>query len=555
MATSSNAHEVARRGRPPKTLADSAPRRFRLDFLDIFSPALRAASGIQFPNPYYQDNPAAFAREILGVEPWEKQIEILEAVRDHQRVAVKSGHKVGKSHSAAVLALWYFCSFEDARVVMSSTTARQVDAILWRELRMLHARSGCCVDCKRLEKRDKIRISRPCPHSSLIQGDMAETARSGMKCEFREIVGFTAKQAEAVAGVSGINVLYLLDEASGIAQMIFDAIEGNRAGNARVAMFSNPTQNAGQFYDAFNAKARFYKTITVSSYDTPNYKTGRAIIPGLATREWVEEKREEWGENSPLFTVRVKGEFAEHEQGKIFSIHTIEQAEQRYSETPSEGRLYIGIDPAGETGTGDEAAFAVRRGLKAIQLATHRALSSEGHLIQLLMLINVHKLPRETPVVVLDYGGSVGVDVYKTLRAYLADHPGAFELVRVASSDRSLRQPDVYDRMRDALTASLAAWFEQGGAIPEDAKLAKELHQMEWKQRADGRQKVTDKIALRKLLGRSPDRYDALALSCWEPLSLREQATSSAEIAARAAAQRAARPMDPYAGARAWEKR
>jgi hypothetical protein len=129
------------------------------------------------------------------------------------------------------------------------------------------------------------------------------------------------------------------------------------------------------------------------------------------------------------------------------------------------------------------------------------------------------------------------------------------------ASDRAVRKPTVYDRMRDELAANLESWMAEGGAILEDAKLSKELHALEWKQAANGRLKVTDKITLRKLIGRSPDRYDAAALAAWEPLSLRADAELSA--AARAAAspmERAPRHegaplIDPYAGASIWQRR
>ena len=61
------------------------------------------------------------------------------------------------------------------------------------------------------------------------------------------------------------------------------------------------------------------------------------MIPGLAGREWIEEKREEWGEDSPLYLVRVKGEFAVAEDGKIFSIHAIAEAEKRWATTSESG--------------------------------------------------------------------------------------------------------------------------------------------------------------------------------------------------------------------------
>ena len=47
-------------------------------------------------------DPVAFARDRLGTEPWSRQAEILRAVVDHRRVAVRSGHKIGKSTAAAL---------------------------------------------------------------------------------------------------------------------------------------------------------------------------------------------------------------------------------------------------------------------------------------------------------------------------------------------------------------------------------------------------------------------------------------------------------------------
>jgi phage terminase large subunit len=551
--STTNAYELETRrpGRPRK----DAPKRqtFLSDFCRDFLPALHAASGIKFPNIRYRHDPVLFAKEILGVEPWSKQIDIIEAVRDAKRVAVRSGHKVGKSRLAGILALWFYCSFRNARVVMTSVTSRQVDQILWREVRMLRARAGRCVECRKADP-DGLRIPKPCPHSSEIEGDMGDLARTGFKSkDFREIVGFTARQADAVQGISGEAILYIVDEASGVPKQIYEAIEGNRAGGAYLLLLGNPTQNEGEHYDAFHSKERFYKTFTVSSEESPNVKAGREVIPGLATKEWLEEKKEEWGEQSPLYQVRIKGTHAEKESGKIFSLYSIGQAEERWHDTPAAGRLSIGIDPAGESGSGDEAVFAARRGLKLLELVPHLGLSEAAHLVQLLLLIKHMKLPRETPVVVVDADGAVGSKVYLAIRNYADAHPGSFEVVRVRGSERSLRQPEIYKNMRDALTASLDAWFREGGAIVEDTKLEKELHAMVWRQRADGKLTVIDKPALRKILGRSPDRYDALALSCWEPLALRED--NEAPPPSSQQDQYAATTLDPYLGARAWERR
>jgi hypothetical protein len=509
---------------------------------------------IRFPSPRYRQDPVAFCREILGIEPWSKQIEIIEAVRDHKRVAVRSGHKIGKSSGAAMIALWYYCSHEDARVVMTSTTSRQVDQILWRELSMMRARSGRCLECKAKDP-DGRRIPRPCPHSSLIDGDIGMMARTGLKSDdFREVVGFTAREAEAVAGISGRHLLYLADEASGIPEEIFEAIEGNRAGGARLVMMGNPTRNDGEFYAAFHEKSDFYHGITVSSEETPNVIEGRDVIPGLATRQWIEEKREEWGDDSPLYKVRVKGIHALHEDGKIFSIASIAEAEMRWAETLESGRLFVGLDPAGPSGSGDETVFAIRRGLKLISLVAQRGLTDEGHLSHLLVLLTKHKLPRETPVVVIDREGSIGASLMGMLRNYVETNSSAFDLVAVRASDRAVRQPQVYDRMRDELTANLEAWIRDGGAILEDVKLAGEMHALEWETQQSGRLKVTRKDKVRKGLGRSPDRYDALALAVWEPLSLKEGVPPSAQTS-RNEYEQVPAGLDPYSGSRAFERR
>lgn len=534
--STSIASEVARRRRPVGRAALTPFGDLASVCRNVIVAAAAASSIHAWPSARYQADPVAFAHEVLGDKPWEKQIEIIEAVRDNPRVAVSSGHKVGKSRTAGVLALWFYCSFPDARVVMSSTTSRQVDQILWREVRMLHTRS-----------------------TVPIGGDLHELARSGLKADdFREIVGFTAREAEAVAGISGANLLYILDEASGIPQAIFEAIEGNRAGGARIVMFSNPTRTEGEFFEAFNAKAAFYKTLRVSSEDSPNVVANVDVIPGLATRRWIDEKREEWGEDSPLFKIRVKGEFVLAEDGKIFSVHAIGEAEARWADAPEVGRLCVGLDPAGPGLAGDESAYAWRRGLKVIGLATMRGLSEDAHLAHLLGIIQEQRRPHEgPPLVLIDREGPIGSAVYGRLRSHSADNPDAFEVVGIRSSDRARRQPQVYDRMRDELWARGAEWLREGGALPEDAKLSKDLHSPEWIGQLTGRLKVTGKDELRKKLGRSPDRGDAVLLSVWEPLASRDEdvrEAAAARVERREEPEDLSVTHDPYAGADLWQK-
>lgn len=544
---------------------ERAPRAQRLtmvsDLVAALAAQLERENRITWPAPKYRRRYVDFARDILGIDPWSKQREILEAVARFERVAVKSGHRVSKSNTASIIALCDYCSIEDVRVIMSAPTARQVDEILWLEIQKRSGQSGRCVACIAADPHGH-RISTPCPHSAVIEGKIGSLARTGLRSttDYRQVFGFTAREGNAVTGLAAANMTFIFDEAPGIPQSIFDANEGNRAGGARIVLFGNPTENSGEFYEAFHSKQydektnpRGYVTLTVSSEQSPNI-TGERQIKGLADADWVAERKAEWGETSPQYIVRVRGEFAKQEEGRIFSVGAITAAEQRWVQTEAKGRLYIGLDPASATGTGDESVFCTRRGLKVLAFQAHRGLNADAHIVNLLGLIAEHKVPREMPVVVFDREGSVGAELYGSLRAYLANQKvPPFQLVAIRASDRAIRKPQTYDRMRDELAYNLEVWLRDGGALPEHAKLSGEMHEMRWASQASGRLKVTPKDEVKKALGRSPDHYDALALSCWEPLSLRDDVpTSTAAITRREVAQLRHDPQtgmpDPYAG-------
>ncbi len=97
--------------------------------------------------PEYADRPMEFCREVLGFEPWENPVEGRHGQADIIRsiqfpaTSCRSGHKSGKSYSAAALAWYWFCTKDDARVVLTAPGSRQVRQILWRETRRLYQRS------------------------------------------------------------------------------------------------------------------------------------------------------------------------------------------------------------------------------------------------------------------------------------------------------------------------------------------------------------------------------------------------------------------------------
>jgi hypothetical protein len=287
-------------------------------------------------------------------------------------------------------------------------------------------------------------------------------------------------------------------------------------------LIGNPTRTAGEFYDSHEhpRKKQVYHRITISSRETPNAVERRNIIPGLATHYWIEQEVAKYGEDSAFVKVRINGEFPVGEDGKAFSIALITESEKRWEEIESDGDLQIGIDPAGSSGTGDETAMSARRGNKQLALRRWRGLNEQAHGAHLLGLIEeLREYPRERATVVIDCEGKVGWDTYTYLMGMASQRGSTFDLYRVRASDKAFRQPMTFDRVRDELADALHDWMKDGGAILKDEQLETELHALEWEPGPAGRQKITPKKVLRKLLGRSPDSYDATALSVWPVLS------------------------------------
>jgi hypothetical protein len=291
-------------------------------------------------------------------------------------------------------------------------------------------------------------------------------------------------------------------------------------------------------------------------------------MPGLAVKSWVEEKADEWGEDHPLFQVRVAGNFAIAEEARAFPAGLLSEMVSRWQGTedaePVEGlgRLWLGVDPAGDGDEGDESGFAARRGARVVQVYCRTGLSPQAHVAEALGILATHRMPLDAspstrPCIVVDAEGPQGVRAWRALREYLDDHLGAFELVRVKASARAVREPQLYDRVRDELWAVARDWARAGGACPEETKLLADLHSIEFASGVHGRLKATPKRELRKSLGRSPDSGDAFTLCCWEPVALRAPGPEGAPEAAAIDVAPSALPahgMNPYAGRDAWQK-
>ncbi len=240
----------------------------------------------------YRDDPIAFFTDVLDVKKkhvWSKMVEIMESVRDNGRTCVYAGHSVSKSFSAARAVLWFLsCYGPQATVITTAPSNDQVENILWREIAVA-------------VKNGKFPLGGALTRKKL---DMGE---KWFAYGFATTPDTVTGEATRFQGYHNDNVLVIFDEAAGILPQIWKAAEHLlTSGHTRWLAIGNPTSPYGQFSAC--AEDPDWHCVTVSVKDTPNYKLGKDIIPGLAGRKYEKRMRTKYGEDSNEYKVRVKGE-------------------------------------------------------------------------------------------------------------------------------------------------------------------------------------------------------------------------------------------------------
>lgn len=429
-----------------------------------------------------QRDPVGFCRTVLKFSPWSKQCEIIESVRDNRRTAVRSAHGTGKTAIAARAVLWFLAAFPHSRVITTAPTWSQVKELLWREIATGHAAAGAFFD-----------------------GALTDT-KLELDADWFAL-GLSTDRPERFSGHHAERLLLVVDEASGVDDAIFEAGEGFLTSpESRVLLIGNPTQLAGTFHRAFHSERAMWNTIAISAFDTPTFTGERvpeAVLRRLVSREWVETAQKKWGEGSPLYQVRVLGEFPATADDTVCSLSDIETAQRQFIE-PSPSPVIVSCDPA-RFGS-DETVIAVRRGNRVRIAATaqgHDTMRTTGQILRIARA-EAAKGP-ERPVLVVDDIG-LGGGITDRLREI-----GEFK-VQPFNAASAARDPKKYPNKRSEM------WFDFAERLTtidldDDEQLAADLVAPTYRIDSQGRRVVEAKSDTKKRLGRSPDRADAVLMS------------------------------------------
>lgn len=498
------------RGRPRKQLKTLASV-----LAEKLERRLAERSTIQWPSPKYRQDILGFCRDILGISPWSRQQEVLLAIQDNRKIAVRAGRRVSKSNTVAIAALWHYCSFPDSKVAITGPGSDTVSNVLWDEIKRLYYRSGICCGCRATGIVDGV-----CPHSAKIDGEISPAFRHGLRAKGRKVYGFSVKKAGAARGIAAPNLFLIADEAAEIDDSIFEVMMGNAASSqsTRTLITGNPSKITGFFFEAFHSRAHLWKTLHIRSRESPNVTGECERIDGLADPEWIQDYAATYGDKSPQFLVDIEGEFSSLAESRPFTEEALRDSTDRWAAQPAKGRLHIGIDVAGPKGTGDATKMAVRRGFKILPIADLRGSDEIEILERCLEAIKEHRAgDYEIPVVVLDAEAAIGANVRRTFEAHLSSHPKAFELVPFRGSEPAVRDGRAFATRRDELYFNFSQWFAMGGCLPSDEQLKEELRHFLWVEgRGKNKTRAIPKIHWQRQIKRSPDSADAAALCCYQ---------------------------------------
>lgn len=169
--------------------------------------------------PLYRDDPVGWIEFSLDAEPLEPhQIKIAEGLAEHRFVTVATGGGVGKTSLFAMLALWFLTTRVRSNILVTAPTLDAVETRFWKELvRWIKSSKGGLIE-------------------KLVEWNQSRAYIHGFKEEWFIVPRTDRKDAqgevsEALSGFhSESGMMAIIDEASGLEERVYAAIEGAMTG-------------------------------------------------------------------------------------------------------------------------------------------------------------------------------------------------------------------------------------------------------------------------------------------------------------------------------------
>ncbi len=439
-----------------------------------------------------QEDPLWFVENILGVNLWKKQKEIIRALWEFREVNVQSCNGSGKSYLAAAAALTYLHTYPGSTVITTAPTQRQIEEILWREIGKMHANAVV-----------------------KLGGNLLNTALNIDQNWFA--IGVASDRPDSYQGFHASRMLVILDEACAVPETTWQALEGCMSSPlAKRLAIGNPTDSTTRFFRETRRRSKGVKNFVISAFDTPNVVAKKNIIPGLATVEWIEEARQRYGEGSPFWNARVLGQFDETGENSLINRGDVDRACERYASAERTSPKTLGVDVA-RFGS-DESAIYLRSGPVVDKILVKQGMDlmeTTGQIVNAAKELS----PDTINVDVVGIGAGVHDRLFELQGAANGEMKFMLSGVNVgaASSD-----PEKWLNLRAEIFWNLREIFRDGTIAidPDDEELKEQLLSLRYKFTSRGQIQIERKEDAKKRGVESPDRADAVALAFYHDPSM-----------------------------------
>ncbi len=432
-----------------------------------------------------------------GPDTWQR--EILSYIRDNLspdrplRIAVASGHGIGKSALVAWLLLWSLSTCPDARGIVTANTGVQLRTKTWAELGKWYNRF----------------VAR---HWFNLAATSITSKEAGHESTWRlDSIQWSKQNSEAFAGLhnQGKRLIVIFDEASAIDDVIWEVTEGaltDRNTEILWVAFGNPTRNTGRFRECFRKHRDLWQHIHVDSRTA-----------AMTNKEQLDQWVKDYGEDSDFVKVRVRGEFPDASDTQLISAALVRDAKAR-SLTEHEiagAPKIIGIDVA--RGGSDQSSVWMRQGLWAHRLYKAHTPDSMIFADRLASLFQEHR-----PDAAFIDMGAMGAGVYDKLRELGWGH-----VVQPVYFQQEPIRADLYQNRRAEMWHAVAQWLRDGGVLPRNGNEAQDIEDdlcaPEYFYNSRGKLQLESKEDMKDRGLPSPDDGDALALTFAAPVRRNQQ--------------------------------
>ncbi len=433
-------------------------------------------------------DPRLFFEDVLGVQIYDKQVEMIKAVRDHKRVAVNGANNTGKDFICGRLIPWWHHTHKPAKTVVVGPSHSQINDVVFNELRSAHAAA-------------KVPLG----------GELYRRARWYFNSD-NYAIGLSTKDEFKLQGHHSPNLLAIVTEAHDVPQDHIEAVK--RLYPNCLLLTGNPFSQAGEFYEAFHASRSLYQSIQISAYDSPNVKQGREVIPGLVSLEDVVMQLQDWGEDNPLYKGAVLGEFIGSDPRSVVGLNDVRMCKEHGATGAEDPDLDDPVELGVDVGAGgDEAVIRERRGVH-IGRVWRTQTRDPNELKQVILTAITAADPDRVKI---DEGGP-GWGIAGDLELMAGEGNIRCEVMPINFGWRAY-QPNRFPSFRDEIWWHARECCEQRlwSLVGIDDTTISQLVAPQWRPDNKNRPKVESKDQTRGRIGRSTDDADALILAFFEP--------------------------------------